>query len=205
MDAYYSLEDSQRLLCGVAGFFFAGGRDDGVPPDVCGSLASCCLGCTDEAGRHVGDSVALVEIEGVALRIFGVPEDVVVLGGPAFGGAGAVVVGPDDLVLEPVAAEDLVEQDFAVVDFAVVDVEEEGAGGCEDAVGFDEAGAEKAEEVVEAIAVTFASVLLSEDFGAVATATESYAVACVVADGLDLLAALAFAGVEGGIDVDQLD
>ena len=30
MDAYYSLEDSQRLLCGVAGFFFAGSGTTGA-------------------------------------------------------------------------------------------------------------------------------------------------------------------------------
>ena len=70
-------------------------------------------------------------------------------GGPSFGGARAVVVGPDDLVLKTVASEDLVEHDLAVVDLAVVDVEEERAGGGEDAVRLDHAGAEKAEEVVE--------------------------------------------------------
>ena len=51
-------------------------------------------------------------------------------------GLAAVVVGPDDLVDKGGAAEDAVEQDFDVVDFAVVDVEEEGAVGGEDAVGF---------------------------------------------------------------------
>ena len=63
------------------------------------------------------------------------------LGGPLFGGACAIVVGPDDLVLEAgssgtaVEGEDLVKHDLAVVDLAGVDVEEEGAGGGEDAVG----------------------------------------------------------------------
>ena len=75
------------------------------------------------------------------------------LGGPAFGGARAVVVGPDDFVLEACAAEDLVEQDLAVVDFAGVEVEEERAGGGEDAVGFDEARAEEGEVVVEGVGV----------------------------------------------------
>ena len=175
-----------------------------MPPDIGWRLAAGCLGCADESRRHVGDAVALVEVEGVAPGIPGVPEDVVVLGGPAFGGSCAVVVGPDDLVLEAVATKDLVEHDLAVVDFAVVDVEEEGAGGREDSVRFDQARAQEAEEVVEAVAVACASALLLQHFGAVAPAAEADAVACFVANGLHLGAALAFAGVEGGIDVDQL-
>ena len=45
------------------------------------------------------------------------------LGGPAAARLGAVVVGPDQLVEERVAAEQLVEQQLAVVRLAVVDVE----------------------------------------------------------------------------------
>src|SRR3712207_7594850 len=52
-----------------------------------------------------------------------VHEDRVVLRGPPPCRPGAVVVGPDDLVEEVLAAEDAVEQDLAVVRLAVVDVE----------------------------------------------------------------------------------
>ena len=45
------------------------------------------------------------------------------LGRPPPARLGAVVVGPDQLVEERVAAEDLVEQQLAVVRLAVVDVE----------------------------------------------------------------------------------
>ena len=124
------------------------------------------------------------------------------LGGPAFGGARAVVVGPDDFVLEAGAAEDFVEHDLAVVDFAGVDVEEERAGGGEDAVGFDEAGAEEAEVVVEGVGVVGAAGLR---LGAVAVAAEAGAVAGIVADGLHAGALLGGAGVEGRVDVDELD
>ena len=71
------------------------------------------------------------------------------LGGPAAVRAGAVVVGPDDLVEEALAPEDGVEQDLAVVDLAVVDVEVERAVGGEDAVRLDEARLEEGEVVVE--------------------------------------------------------
>ena len=147
-----------------------------MPPDIGGGFAACGFFCADEAGRHVRDAVGFVEVEGVEGGVLCVPENVVVLGGPLFGGTRAVVVGPDDLVLEGVAAEDLVEKDFAVVDFAIVDMEEERAGGGEDAMGLGEAGAEESEEVVELIAVAGVGVD-GEDFGAVATATEADAVA----------------------------
>ncbi len=127
--------------------------DDGVPPDVGGGFAAGGLFGADQGGGHVGDAVDGVEVEGVDVGVAGVPEDVVVLGRPAFAGAGAVVVGPDDLVLEAGAAEDRVEHDLAVVYLARVDVEEERAVGGEDAVRFDHAGTEEADEVVEAVGV----------------------------------------------------
>ncbi len=97
-----------------------------MPPDIGGGFSARGLFSADQAGRHVRDAVRCAEVEGVAFGIFGVPEDVVVLGGPAFGGARAVVVGPDDLVLEAGAScpviqgEDLVEHDLAVMNLARV-------------------------------------------------------------------------------------
>ena len=75
------------------------------------------------------------------------------LGRPFLVGAAAVIVGPDDLVEEAVAAEDAVEEHLAVVDFAVVDVEVERAAGGEQAVGLDQARLEEGEEIVEEIGV----------------------------------------------------
>ncbi len=86
-----------------------------------------------------------------------------------------------------VAAEDFVEHDFAVVDFAVVDVEEEGAGGGEDAVGFDHARAEECRGSRRSCRRSlWPPVCCGEDLGAVAMAAEAYAVAGFVADGLHL-------------------
>jgi len=176
-----------------------------VPPNICWGFSACGFFGADEAGSHVGDAVAGFEVEGVAGGIFCVPEDVVVFGGPAFGGAGSVVVGPDDFVLEAVASEDFVEHDFAVVDFAVVDVEEERAGGGEDAVRFDHARAKEAEEIFEGVSIARRGRMVGDDVGAVSSAAETDAVARLVADGLDLLSALPFAGVEGRVDVDEFD
>ena len=208
VDADDAFQDAEGLLRGVAGFFFAGWGDDGVPPDVGGGLAAGGFFGADERGGHVGNAVRGREVEGVAGGVFGVPEDVVVLGGPALGGARTVVVRPDDFVLETGAAggrgrgEDFVEQHLAVVDFARVDVEEERAGGGEDAVGFGEAGAEEAEVVVEGVGVAGG---VGGALGAIAVAAEAGAVAGVVADGLEAGAGLGGAGVEGWVDVDELD
>jgi hypothetical protein len=130
------------------------------------------------------------------------------LGRPAFGGAGTVVVGPDDLVLEAGTTggcrrgEELVEQDLDVVDLARVDVDEERAGGGQDADGFGEAGAQEAEVVVEGVGVGGGGGW-GEHFGAVAVAAEADAVAFGVADGLEAGALLRRAGVEGRVDVDE--
>ena len=45
--------------------------------------------------------------------------------------------------------------------------------------------------------------MVGDEVGAVAPAAETDAVAGLVADGLDLLSALSFAGVEGRVDVDE--
>jgi len=126
-----------------------------------------------------------------------------VLGGPALGGAGAVVVGPDDLVLEAGAGEDFVKQDLAVVNLARVYMEEEGTRGSEDAVGFFEAWAEEGEVVVEGVGV--GGVWGKGFFSAVAVSAEAGAVAGVVADGFEVGTGLGCAGVEGWVDVDELD
>ena len=69
------------------------------------------------------------------------------LGGPAPARLGAVVVRPDDLVQERVAAEDLVEQQLAVVRLAVVDVEVQRAVGRQQLSQAGEAGREELQVV----------------------------------------------------------
>ena len=66
-------------------------------------------------------------VEEVGLRILDVDEDRVVLRRPAALGARAVVVGPDDLVEEALAAEDLVEEHLGVVRLARVEMQVERA------------------------------------------------------------------------------
>ena len=169
-----------------------------MPPDVGGGLAARGFGGTDELGRHVRDAVGGAQVEGVLGGVAGVPEEVVVLGGPFLAGAGAVVVGPDDLVLEAgsagaaVEGEDLVEQDLAVVDFARIDVKEEGAVWGEDAVGLFEARLEESEEVVEGIGI--AGERVCGDLGTVALAGESGAVAGFIPDSLQARTDLLFSG-----------
>ena len=105
----------------------------------------------------------------VALGVLDVDEDRVVLGRPAAPRAPAVVVGPDDLVQEAAAAEDLVEQQLAVVRLAVVDVEVERALLAEQAVGVLQPRGEEREVVVEAVAVARAR----EQLGPVAPPAEA--------------------------------
>ena len=180
-----------------------------MPPDVGGGLAAGGFFGAYEPGSHVGDAVGGVEVEGVVFGVFGVPEDVVVLGGPAPGGTGAVVVGPDDLVLEAVAAiggcggEELVEENFDVVHFARVYMQKERTRGIQDAMGFGEPRAEEAEVVGESVGVVVGGGV--EFFGAVAMATEAGAVAGVVTDGAEAGTLLGGPGVEGRVDVDELD
>ena len=72
---------------------------------------------------------------------------------PAAARLGAVVVGPDQLVEEALAAEQLVEQQLAVVRLAVVDVEVQRAVGREQPADLAQPRLEEAEVVVERVAV----------------------------------------------------
>ncbi len=91
------------------------------------------------------------------------------------------------------------------MDLAGVDVEEEAAGGREDAVGFEKAGVEKGGEVVEGIGVACGpgGEVGGDAFGAVAVAAEAGAVAEGIADGAELRTVLAASGVERRVDVDE--
>ena len=95
------------------------------------------------------------------------------LGGPAAARLGAVVVGPDDLVEERVAAEQLVEQQLAVVRLAVVDVEVQRSVRREQLARARQARLEEAQVVGERVVVAERS----QQLGAVAPAAEPGAVA----------------------------
>lgn len=86
-------------------------------------------------------------------------------------------------------------------------MEEEAAGGGEHAAGFDHTGAEELDEVVETVLVAggFARVAERDGDGAVTVAAEAGSVAVEVAHRLHPQALLAVAGVEGRIDVDEVD
>ena len=131
------------------------------------------------------------------------------LGGPALGGARAVVVGPDDLVLKAgatrtaVQRKDLIEHHLGVVHLARVDVQKERTGGRENAVRLHHARAQEADVVVKAVAV--GRVAACGLLRAVALAAKSCSIARRIADGLHPGALLGGAGVEWRVDVDQLD
>ncbi len=87
------------------------------------------------------------------------------------------------------------------MDFAGVDVEEEGAVRGEEAMGFEEAGAEEGEVVGEVVWVGGG---LRIGLLAVGVAAEAEACGGGVTFGFDAGAALDGAGVKGGIDVDEV-
>src|SRR6185312_774208 len=105
-------------------------------------------------------------------------EDRVVLGRPATAGARAVVVGPDQLIEELLAAEDLVEQQLAVVRLAVVDVEVQRAVLAQEPARLFQTRCEKAEVVVERVAIGG----LCEQPRPVAPALKADALSALVAD-----------------------
>ncbi len=122
------------------------------------------------------------------------------LGGPSPLGPGAVVVGPDDLVEEALAAEDLIEQELAVVRLAIVDVEVEAAVLAQQAVRLEQPWLEEGQVVVEAIAVAG----LREERRFVAATLKARALPLPVLHRLERAAGLQLAGVERRVDVDQL-
>ena len=152
-------QDAQRFLRGVTGLFFAIGGHDGVPPGVGGQLAARGFLRSHQPGCHVGNALNGVIVEGVMLRILGVPEDVIVLGRPLLARARAVVVRPDDLVQKALAPEDLVQQHLAVMHLAVINVKVQAARGRENPFGFHQARLDKGEEIVKDVAVGFGTQL----------------------------------------------
>ena len=191
----------ERLLGGVARLLLAGGAHDGVPPGVRRGLATGRLLRPDERRRQVRDAVAVFVAEGVPLRVLGVPEDVVVFRRPPLLRPGAVVVGPDDFVEEGISPEDPVHHHFQVVDFPVVEVQEEGARGREQAVPLDQARLQERPVVVEGI---FEG-RVSDHGGAVAAAPETDPVTVGGRRGPEPRSRLLPAGVEGRIDVDEVE
>jgi len=123
-----------------------------------------------------------------------------VLGRPAALRPGSVVIGPDQLVEETGAAEDLVQQQLAVVRLAVVDVEVEGPLRSEQAVSMTQAGLEERQIVIEAVLIAVRLQLL----GPVARTAEAPSATLLVAGHPERRVAPGTAGVERGIQIDQL-
>src|SRR3954452_13669685 len=189
---HHPLHDPDRLLRGVAGPLRAARRHDRVPPRVRRALATGALLGRDEPGRHVRLAVDLGVVEVVALGVLDVDEDRVVLGRPAPPRPAPVVVGPDDLVEEALAAEEAVERDLDVVRFARVEVDVERAVGGERAPDLRQARHEEAEVVV----VRVAELHRAERLAAVTPAGEAGALALGVGHHAQAFAALRSARVE---------
>src|SRR5262249_32002196 len=98
--------------------------DNRVPPHIRRRFAHLRLFLPHKTGRHVWDAVDRAEIERVVAWVEGVPENGVVLGGPAILRTAAVVVSPNDLVDEAVASKEAIQSDLDVVDLAKIEVHE---------------------------------------------------------------------------------
>ena len=173
-----------------------------MEPDVGRPLPPRGLLGADEPRSHVRLTLNGVGIEVVSAGGAGVDEDRVVLGGPPTPRLAAVVVGPDQLVQEGVAAEDLVQQQLAVVGLAVVDVKVERAVRRQQLTGARNPGREERKVVGERIVVAQGV----EQLRAVAPAAEPGAVAVRgVGSDLKRAAGLRAAGVERRIQVDEVE
>ena len=61
-------EDSERLLRGIAGFFFAVGWHDRMPPGVSRQFTAGRFLRPNQSGSHVWDPIDLIDIESVYLQ-----------------------------------------------------------------------------------------------------------------------------------------
>src|SRR5436190_19799472 len=194
-------EDAERLLRRITGLLAAGRRDDRVPPDVRRQLPARRLFRRHEPRRHVRLAVDRSRVEEVTISILDVHEDGVVLRRPAPASSRAVVVCPDDLVQEAIAAEDLVEQHLAVVGLAEIEVEVERSAVGEQPVRLTQARLEERDVVVEAVRERARRELRRS----VAPAVEPGPVAARIRNGGEGSTRLDCAGVERRIGVDQLE
>ena len=71
------------------------------------------------------------------------------LAGPAISVAASVVVRPDDLIEEPIGAENLIEHDPCVVHCVMVEMQIDRACGAQHTVHFEESFLEEAEVLLE--------------------------------------------------------
>ena len=98
----------------------------------------------------------------------------------------AVIISPDDLVEETIAAKDLVQQHLAVMHFAVIDVEIQRAMRSKQTVGLFQARGKKGQVVVKDVGVG----LRPQLDGLVAAPLKAGAVAVLRLAGLDMGAGL---------------
>jgi hypothetical protein len=124
-----------------------------------------------------------------------------VLRGPAALGATAIVVGPHDLVEEAPSTEDLVEQQLAVVRLSVIDVEIEGAVLAQQPARFEKARLQELEVVVVGVLVE----LPRDRRAAISAPLEPAPVAFAIGDCAERHPLARGAGVEGRVEVDELE
>ena len=147
-----TVQDGYRFLRWVSGAFLPVRADNRVPPGIGWGFSPCRLLGADETGGHIGDAVNIVESVGVLVRVFGIPEDVVMFRRPAPFGPPAVIISPDDFVEEGCPAENPVQQDFAVMHFPAVNMQEEGAGRSQQPVGFPQSRFQEGQVIVKLVA-----------------------------------------------------
>ena len=193
-------QNAQRFLGRVTCLLPAIGGHNGMPPGIGRGFAQRRLFRPHQAGRHVGNALDGIIIKRVGLRVPGVPEDIIVLGGPLRFCARAIIVGPDDLIKEALPSEDLIEQHLAVMHFAVIDVKVQAAVGLEQAISLAQARFDKGNKVIENVAVGLRTHLHC----CIAVAGKAGTVAVLGTFGAQLGAALRMPGVEGWVDIDEV-
>jgi len=116
-------------------------------------------------------------------------------------GAGAVIISSDNLVEEAFTPKNAIQQNFTVMDLTIVDVKIQAAVRFEHAVGLDQARLEEGQIIIEQIGIRF----LPDADGFITPALEAGPVTVFAALGLDLRAGLDAPGVEGRVDVNEID
>ncbi len=166
-----------------------------------GSLPRAAFSGSHESRRHVGLAVHRGVVEVVPGWVLHVHEDRVVLRWPLARRPGAVVVGPDDLVEEALAAEERVERDLRVVRLAEVEVQVERALGIQQPPCLAESRLEEAPVVGERVVV--ARQVALDRLVAAALESDAGAVGRLCRGGG--AARLRAAGVERRVEVDQAE
>lgn len=123
------------------------------------------------------------------------------LGGPAVLRSSTVIIRPDNFVQKRITPKDCVEQHFTIVDLTIIHVKVERPVRRQYAMRFDQARLQKCQIVVKNIAESPGS----QNNAFVPLSLESDPISIIGAYRFELDVLLLLAGVEGRINVDQID